>query len=78
MEELRAILSLGQIAHNAVSAAFGIRRKDHPFAHGAITKINNLHLVSSYHCSRYNTNTRVLTPVMFEAAMQKAKVAAGL
>jgi uracil-DNA glycosylase family 4 len=78
MVELRAILSLGQIAHNAVSATFGIRRKDYPFAHGAITKINNLNLVSSYHCSRYNTNTRVLTPVMFEAAMQKAKVAAGL
>ena len=78
MPKLRAILSLGQIAHNSVSATLGLKRKDHPFAHGAITQIDNRYLISSYHCSRYNTNTRVLTPVMFDAAVLKAKAAAKL
>ncbi len=76
MPELRAILSLGQIAHNSVSATLGLKRKDHPFTHGAITKFNGLYLISSYHCSRYNTNTGVLTPMMFDTAVLKAKAAA--
>jgi uracil-DNA glycosylase family 4 len=78
MPRLRAILSLGQIAHNSVSATLGLKRKDHPFTHGAITKFDGRHLISSYHCSRYNTNTRVLTPLMFETAVLKAKAAAKL
>ncbi|MGY9107527.1 MAG: uracil-DNA glycosylase family protein, partial [Alphaproteobacteria bacterium] len=78
MPKLRAILSLGQIAHNSVSATLGLKRKDHPFTHGAITKFDGRHLISSYHCSRYNTNTRVLTPLMFETAVLKAKAAAKL
>jgi len=78
MPALRVILSLGRIAHNSVVSTLGVKRKDHPFGHGACTKEGDLMLVSSYHCSRYNTNTGVLTPKMFDAVVAKAKTAAGL
>ena len=50
----------------------------HPFKHGGVYEIGKYKLVSSYHCSRYNTNTGVLTTKMFEEAVAKAKSAAGL
>lgn len=78
MPSLRAILSLGQIAHYSVASTLGLRRKEHPFGHGASTTIGELVLLSSYHCSRYNTNTGVLTPNMFDEVISKAKTAAGL
>ncbi|MEL7544498.1 MAG: uracil-DNA glycosylase [Pseudomonadota bacterium] len=66
LENLRAILALGRIAHESVLRARGIRLKDAPFAHGATHPLGDrLTLVDSYHCSRYNTNTRRLTPEMF-------------
>lgn len=65
------ILALGQIAHQAVLRALGLKLKDHPFAHGADHRLpNGRRLVSSYHCSRYNTQTRRLTPEMFEAVFR--------
>jgi uracil-DNA glycosylase len=64
---LEAVLALGQIAHGAVLGALGQRRAASPFAHGAMHEIGPLLLADSYHCSRYNTNTRKLTPAMFEA-----------
>jgi len=78
MTSLRVILSLGQISHFSTTAALGVRRKEHPFAHGAKGKAANILLFSSYHCSRYNTNTRVLTPEMFAGVMAEAKAAADL
>lgn len=61
------ILALGGIAHQAVLLATGEKRSSHPFAHAAQHKLaNGLVLVDSYHCSRYNTQTRRLTPAMFE------------
>ncbi len=78
MPALRVILCLGQIAHNSVASTLGLKRKDHPFGHGASTKAGGLTLLSSYHCSRYNTNTGVLTPKMFDTIVLKAKTAAGL
>ena len=78
MHNLRVILSLGQIAHFSTIAALGVRRKEHPFLHGAYGKAGDLLLFSSYHCSRYNTNTGVLTPAMFASVMLDAKRAAGL
>jgi uracil-DNA glycosylase family 4 len=78
MHSLRAILSLGQIAHYSVASTLGLRRKDHPFGHGARTTHGDLVLLSSYHCSRYNTNTRVLTQTMFDDVISQAKSAAGL
>ena len=61
-----AILALGTVAHQAVLRALNHRLADFPFAHGARHKIDSrTQLFDSYHCSRYNTNTRRLTPEMF-------------
>ena len=63
-----SILALGQIAHQAVLRALGLKLKDYPFNHASDYRLpNGRRLVSSYHCSRYNTQTRRLTPDMFAA-----------
>jgi uracil-DNA glycosylase len=67
MPNLEAIVVLGRIAHETVVKALGAKRSAAPFGHGCQTSIGQLALFSSYHCSRYNTNTGVLTPAMFEA-----------
>ena len=62
-----ALLALGTVAHRAVLMALGLRLKDYPFGHGFIHQLpNNLTLYDSYHCSRYNTQTKRLTTDMFE------------
>jgi uracil-DNA glycosylase family 4 len=76
MPHLKAILALGKIAHDSVCKTLGLKLKDHPFKHAARYEAGKLSLVSSYHCSRYNTNTRVLTPEMFDAVVKEAKLAA--
>lgn len=63
--DLEAILALGAIAHQSVVRALGRRVAAHPFRHGGHEAIGPLALFSSYHCSRYNTNTGVLTEEMF-------------
>jgi uracil-DNA glycosylase family 4 len=61
-----AILALGTVAHQAVLRALDQRIADFPFAHGARHSLGGrTRLFDSYHCSRYNTNTRRLTPEMF-------------
>jgi uracil-DNA glycosylase len=65
MKKLRAIVALGRIAHDSTVTALGAKKTAAPFAHGGKHKLGELTLFSSYHCSRYNTNTRVLTPEMF-------------
>jgi uracil-DNA glycosylase family 4 len=66
MPNLSVLLALGRIAHDSVVAALGKKPKSMPFGHGvAHTSDNGLRLYDSYHCSRYNTNTRVLTETMF-------------
>jgi uracil-DNA glycosylase len=67
MPMLTAIVTLGRIAHESTVVALGQRRSAVPFAHGAAADIGKLRLFTSYHCSRYNTNTGVLTPAMFQA-----------
>ena len=63
-----SILALGQIAHQAVLRAQGLKLRDYPFGHASDYRLpGGLRLVSSYHCSRYNTQTRRLTPEMFAA-----------
>lgn len=59
------VLALGGIAHRAVLKAAGRRQADFKFAHGAAHDLGRFRLLDSYHCSRYNTNTRRLTPDMF-------------
>ncbi|MCC6888004.1 MAG: uracil-DNA glycosylase [Hyphomicrobiales bacterium] len=65
MPNLRTIVALGRIAHDSTVAALGARRSQAPFGHGCRAEIGPLALFSSYHCSRYNTNTGVLTAQMF-------------
>ncbi|MCR4282849.1 MAG: uracil-DNA glycosylase, partial [Bauldia sp.] len=68
MPRLAAILALGRIAHDSTAAALGLKRAAAPFGHGAIHAVRSgLTLHDSYHCSRYNTNTGVLTEAMFRA-----------
>jgi uracil-DNA glycosylase len=63
-----AILALGRIAHDATLLALNRRLATHAFAHGAAHPLEDgSALFDSYHCSRYNTNTRRLTPAMFRA-----------
>lgn len=74
MANLRAIVALGRIAHDSVLPALGLRRAAFPFSHGAIHPVGEtLSLHDSYHCSRYNTNTRVLTADMFRAVFAELR-----
>ena len=66
LTNLQAVVALGRIAHDGILTALELRKAAHPFGHGAEHQIGSLRLFDSYHCSRYNTNTRVLTPGMFE------------
>jgi len=65
MPKLRAIVVLGRIAHDSTVTALGVKRSAAPFGHGRKADVDSVALFSSYHCSRYNTNTGVLTPEMF-------------
>lgn len=65
MPALRGILALGKISHDSVLRALGVPLAAYKFAHGAQHAINGLVVYDSYHCSRYNTNTGVLTTEMF-------------
>ncbi|MEZ5486607.1 MAG: uracil-DNA glycosylase [Steroidobacteraceae bacterium] len=69
----RVLVALGRIAHDAVLAALAIRRGGVPFGHGAEHHLENGRvLLDSYHCSRYNTNTRRLTVQMFHDVLARA------
>ena len=59
------MLALGSIAHQSTVRALGQRVAAYPFRHGAQQQADGITLFSSYHCSRYNTNTGVLTEAMF-------------
>lgn len=70
MPRLKAILALGRIAHESTLVALAKRKSAYPFAHGAMHRLTpDLVLFDSYHCSRYNTNTGVLTAQMFRAVL---------
>jgi uracil-DNA glycosylase len=74
MKDLKAILALGRIAHDAVLAALAQKKSAFLFRHGAIhTMASGLVLADSYHCSRYNTNTGKLSTAMFEAVFQELR-----
>jgi uracil-DNA glycosylase len=78
MNNLRAVVALGRIAHESFVQASGARRSQFPFAHGrahvlAAHNLAALTLLDSYHCSRYNTNTGVLTPQMFRDVIGQAR-----
>ena len=71
---VRAILALGTIAHAAVLRALNMPPAQYSFAHGAEhTLSEGRTLLDSYHCSRYNTQTRRLTTEMFETVMRRGR-----
>ena len=63
----RVLIALGAIAHRAVLRAKGLRLSAYPFRHGGRHHLDDLCLIDSYHCSRYNTQTRRLTETMFRS-----------
>lgn len=79
---LKIILALGLVAHNAVLSTFNKKRTAFKFGHGALHPLDHelghelnkdITLIDSYHCSRYNTNTGRLTPEMFEDVFIKIR-----
>ena len=81
LPKLKVILCLGKISHDSTLRALGLKVAQYPFGHGTKYEVaangKPVTLLSSYHCSRYNTNTGRLTPEMFEAVFASAKEALG-
>jgi uracil-DNA glycosylase family 4 len=74
LPEGAVVLALGQIAHNAVLRALGLKQATWRFGHGAEHQLpNGLRLLDSYHCSRYNTQTRRLTEDMFDGVLARCR-----
>ena len=75
LPRLRAIVALGRIAHESTLRALGRRLAAHPFAHGVRHDLpaGGPVVFDSYHCSRYNTNTGVLTTAMFREVFVAAR-----
>ena len=81
LPKLKVMLCLGKISHDSTVRALGLKLKDHPFGHGTRYEVSaggrDYLLVSSYHCSRYNTNTGRLTAEMFEDVFAMARETIG-
>jgi uracil-DNA glycosylase len=80
LPRLESIVALGRVAHESTLLALGLKKSAHPFGHGAVHTVRaaasttpGLTLFDSYHCSRYNTNTGVLTPAMFHAVFASVR-----
>ena len=73
MKNLRAIVALGRIAHESTVRALGAKLADASFSHGNQHRLGAVTLFCSYHCSRYNTNTGVLTPEMFRDVFARVR-----
>ena len=73
LPDLKIILALGKVAHDSIIRLSGAKLADHKFVHGAKhTLADGRTLIDSYHCSRYNVNTRRLTVEMFEGVFEQA------
>ncbi len=73
LPDVKVILVLGLIAHQAALRALDIKQSQFKFAHGAMHQAGNLTILNSYHCSRYNTNTGRLTEKMFHDVFARAR-----
>lgn len=75
MKRLKVVLTLGSVAHNALLGVLGYKKSAFKFGHGAIHHLDQhgLLMLNSYHTSRYNINTGVLTPGMFEDVVRKLR-----
>jgi uracil-DNA glycosylase family 4 len=76
LESARVYVALGRVAHEALLMALDLKRSQFTFAHAAEHVLDvrdeTRHLIDSYHCSRYNTQTRRLTAEMFKAVLKRA------
>jgi uracil-DNA glycosylase len=77
MPSLRAIVALGRIAHDTILKTLNLRSSAARFGHGAVHRAGAFKLYDSYHCSRYNTNTGVLTPTMFREVFARVRAELG-
>jgi uracil-DNA glycosylase len=75
LPNLKAIAVLGRIAHASVLRALELKMAHFPFGHGAVHEVpgRTMQIFSSYHCSRYNTSTGMLTADMFEAVFKHVR-----
>jgi uracil-DNA glycosylase family 4 len=74
LTNLRAIVVLGRIAHESALRTYGLPLARFGFSHGAVHELpGGVRLFDSYHCSRYNTNTGVLTTQMFQAVFASVR-----
>ena len=73
LTSVTVVLALGRIAHEATLRALDLAPRGFVFGHAAEHRLDpRRRLIDSYHCSRYNTQTRRLTPAMFESMMRRA------
>ncbi|MBZ9935425.1 uracil-DNA glycosylase [Mesorhizobium sp. BR1-1-16] len=75
MPRLEIVVALGKIAHDSLVVSMGQKMAHFAFGHGRQHRIGRLAIFDSYHCSRYNTNTGVLTPEMFRAVFAAVRAA---
>ncbi|WP_020178673.1 uracil-DNA glycosylase [Methylopila sp. M107] len=73
LDDGAAIVALGRIAHDSLCRTLAVKLKAAPFGHGAEHELGRIRLFDSYHCSRYNTNTGVLTTEMFESVFARVR-----
>ena len=73
LPEDSVVVALGGIAHRAIVKAIGLRQADYKFGHAALHDLGRFRVLDSYHCSRYNTNTRRLTEEMFDAIFAEVR-----
>jgi uracil-DNA glycosylase len=79
LKRARVVLALGRVAHDAFLMASGLKRSLFPFGHGSEHRLEETRcLIDSYHCSRYNTSTGVLTEAMFTQVVARACELAGI
>ena len=73
LSRLKVMVTLGLIAHKSLLKSFGEKQSAYKFAHGAVHDIGGYKVINSYHCSRYNTQTRRLTEDMFHDVFRQVQ-----
>ncbi len=73
LPNIKVLLCLGKISHDSTIRGLGLRLKDYPFGHKSEYGLDGFTILSSYHCSRYNTNTGRLTEAMFDQVFARAR-----
>ncbi len=73
LENVKVLITLGKISHDSTARSLGVRVASVPFAHNREHEMDRYTVLSSYHCSRYNTNTGRLTEAMFHDVFRTAR-----